>query len=178
VGQHLFGYSFATWRFHLRGIKLKGAYDIGWLRDLTVDRLMRRDPRVVASSLTLAEFEEQFPLGSAGSVFVVDDAGRYQGSVDVAKIHDVLGTASDKTKPVGSLVAGEPPLLLPSTSVRAAIDIFGSSAQEELAVVDSGKDRRIIGYLSEASALRRYSQELERRRAEEQGGSAIFAPEK
>jgi CIC family chloride channel protein len=62
--------------------------------------------------------------------------------------------------------------------VRAAIDIFGSAAREELAVVDSGKDRRIVGYLSEASALRRYSQELERRRAEEQGGSAIFAPEK
>jgi len=178
VGQHLFGYSFATWRFHLRGIKLKGAYDIGWLRDLTVDRLMRRDPRVVASSLTLAEFGEQFPLGSAGSVFVVDDAGRYQGSLDVAKVHDVLGNASDKQRQVGSLITGEPPLLLPSTSVRAAIDIFGSSAQEELAVVDSGKDRRIVGYLSEASALRRYSQELERRRAEEQGGSAIFAPEK
>src|SRR5689334_11964443 len=74
--------------------------------------------------------------------------------------------------------AEEPHLLLPSTSLRAAIDIFNSSAEDELAVVDSGKDRHIIGYLSEAAALRRYSQELERNRAEEQGESAIFAPEK
>ena len=139
---------------------------------------MRRDPRLVSSTLSLAAFAEQFPLGSGGSVFIVDEAGRYQGSLDVAKAHEILGTLADRQKPVGALVTGEPHLLLPGTSVRAAIDIFNASAQDELAVVDSGKDRRIVGYLSEAAALRRYSQELERRRAEEQGGSAIFAPER
>jgi CIC family chloride channel protein len=178
VGQHLFGYSFATWRFHQRGIKLKGAYDIGWQRDLTVERLMRRDPRIIAPTTTLADFAEQFPLGSGGSVFVVDEAGCYLGSLDVAKVHELLGTAADRQKPVSTLIAGEPHLLLPSTTVRAAIDIFNVSAQEELAVVESGKERRVVGYLSEAAALRRYYHELERRRAEEQGGSAIFAPEK
>jgi chloride channel protein, CIC family len=178
VGQHLFGYSFATWRFHLRGIKLKGAYDVGWLRDLTVDRVMRRDPRIVNLSLSLAEAAKQFPLGSGGSVFVSDDAGRYKGSIDVAKLHETLSGLPDQQKPVGALLGDEPHLLLPSTSLRAAIDIFNSSAEDELAVVDSGKDRHIIGYLSEAAALRRYSQELERSRAEEQGESAIFAPEK
>lgn len=178
VGQHLFGYSFATWRFHQRGMRLKGAYDVGWLRDLTVDRLMRRDPRIITPSVTLAEFVEHFPLGSGGSAFVVDEAGRYVGSLDVAKVHELLGTGSDRQKPVGSLIAGEPHILLPGTSVRAAIDIFNSSAQEELAVVDSGKERHIVGYLSEAAALRRYNHELERRRVDEQGGSAIFAPEK
>ncbi|MBV8577328.1 MAG: chloride channel protein, partial [Acetobacteraceae bacterium] len=30
-----FGYSFATWRFHLRGEAIRSAVDIGWMRNLT-----------------------------------------------------------------------------------------------------------------------------------------------
>jgi len=36
IVRRLFGYSFATWRFHLRGEAIRSAHDIGWLRDLTV----------------------------------------------------------------------------------------------------------------------------------------------
>jgi len=36
-------------------------------------------------------------------------------------------------------------------------------------VVSDAQERRIIGYVSEAYALRRYSEELERRRAEDVG---------
>ena len=40
-----FGYSFATWRFHLRGEAIRSAVDIGWMRNLTVGRMMRREVR-------------------------------------------------------------------------------------------------------------------------------------
>lgn len=40
-----FGYSFATWRFHLRGESIRSAHDIGWIRNLTVGRMMRTDVR-------------------------------------------------------------------------------------------------------------------------------------
>src|SRR3954453_5624986 len=46
VVRRLFGYSFATWRFHLRGETIRSAHDIGWLRDLTVGKLMRRNLRM------------------------------------------------------------------------------------------------------------------------------------
>lgn len=177
VGQHLFGYSFATWRFHLRGVKIRGAYDVGWMRDLTVENLMRRDPRIVPEALPLAEFVQQFPVGTIGSVFVVDSDNRYIGGLDPAKLNEMAATATDLQIPVGSLLTGEPSLLLPTTTLRAAIDIFNAAGVEEIAVVSSGSDRQIVGYLSEAMALRRYSRELERRRAEEQGSTGIFAPE-
>ncbi len=56
VTREVFGYSFATWRFHLRGETIRSAADIGWMRDLTVEqndapgradgaRLDRRSPR-------------------------------------------------------------------------------------------------------------------------------------
>src|SRR5579875_893937 len=45
--RRIFGYSFATWRFHLRGEAIRSAIDIGWMRNLTVGRMMRRDVRTV-----------------------------------------------------------------------------------------------------------------------------------
>ena len=64
VTREMFGYSFATWRFHLRGETIRSAADVGWMRDLTVARMMRRDVTSVDSAMTLAEFRGRFPLGS------------------------------------------------------------------------------------------------------------------
>ena len=44
-----FGYSFATWRLHVRGESIRSAQDVGWMRDLTAGRLMRTDmPKALA----------------------------------------------------------------------------------------------------------------------------------
>src|SRR6185437_12943331 len=67
-----FGYSFATWRFHLRGVPIRSGYDIGWIQDLTVGRLMRKDVHTVPSGTSIAEFRARFPLGGHKRVFVVD----------------------------------------------------------------------------------------------------------
>ena len=45
VTREFFGYSFATWRFHLRGETIRSAADVGWIRDLTVAQMMRADVR-------------------------------------------------------------------------------------------------------------------------------------
>ena len=47
VTRETFGYSFTTWRFHLRGESIRSAADIGWIRELTVRRMMRTDVRTV-----------------------------------------------------------------------------------------------------------------------------------
>ncbi|MBV9554716.1 MAG: chloride channel protein, partial [Alphaproteobacteria bacterium] len=65
VVRHWFGYSFATWRFHLRGVALHSPHDIGWLHDLQVANLMRRDFAVVPLAQPLAELCRQFPINAA-----------------------------------------------------------------------------------------------------------------
>ena len=47
ITRELFGYSFATWRLHLRGETIRSAADVGWIRDLTVRSLMRPDVATV-----------------------------------------------------------------------------------------------------------------------------------
>ena len=79
ITRELFGYSFATWRLHLRGETIRSAADVGWIRDLTVRRLMRPDMATVNVDMPVAEFRAKFPPGSKTQVVAVDDAGHYAG---------------------------------------------------------------------------------------------------
>src|SRR5712691_10863643 len=85
--RELFGYSFATWRFHLRGETIRSAADIGWMRDLTVEKMMRQDVETTKATTTIAQFREAFPLGSTAYVVAVDDLDRYVGLVLVGEAH-------------------------------------------------------------------------------------------
>jgi len=51
-------------------------------------------------------------------------------------------------------------------TIKAAVETFDEAEAEALAVVDSKVTRRVVGILTEAHALRRYSQESELRRRE------------
>src|SRR6266700_6571909 len=134
VTRETFGYSFATWRFHLRGETIRSAADIGWMRDLTVARMMRRDVKIVPADMTVSAFRAAFPLGSE------------------TRVRAILHNTRD--------------VLLPTMTIKAAVETFDEAEAEALAVVDSKVTRRVVGILTEAHALRRYSQESELRRRE------------
>jgi len=56
-----FGYSFTTWRLHLRGETIRGGQDVGWLRDLTVGRMMVRSPPVFPADRPARAFTRPCP---------------------------------------------------------------------------------------------------------------------
>ncbi len=170
-----FGYSFATWRFHLRGIAIRGAHDVGWLGELNVGRLMDRGPRTVPPNMPLAAFRKAFPLGAATRVFVVDEEGRYLGLIDVAGAHDRDLDDAETLLVVGEMIQGRDVALTVGDSIRTALSRFESAEIDLLPVVESSADRRLAGILSEAYALRRYAEEMARRRADELGERDIYA---
>ncbi len=59
--------------------------------------------------------------------------------------------------------------LLPAMSAKEAMALFEAAEAEALAVVDGARTRRVAGLLTEAHLLRRYGEELDRRRQEEVG---------
>lgn len=165
-----FGYSFATWRFHLRGEAIRSAVDIGWMRNLTVGRMMRREVRTVRGDTQLASFTRDFPLGLTDRVVVIDDAGKYAGIVLVAEAHTPSRRAPDKsTGTIIDLLHNSDDMLSPQMTIKEAVALFETVEADALAVVDSLETRRVIGLLTEQYALRRYSEELERRRRELSG---------
>ncbi|MBU6456811.1 MAG: chloride channel protein [Bradyrhizobium sp.] len=166
ITRELFGYSFATWRFHLRGETIRSAADIGWIRDLTVRSLMRPDLTTASASMPLEEFRSKFPLGSKTQVVAVDAEGRYAGIALVAEAH-----APDLQAVNGliDILHFQHVVLHPTMNIQEAIAIFDAAEAESLAVVETGGERRPIGVLSEAHAVRRYAEESEQRRREAVG---------
>jgi chloride channel protein, CIC family len=161
--REVFGYSFATWRFHLRGESIRSAADIGWMRELTVGKMMRRDIRTAAAAGTIGAFRDAFPVGSTTYVIAVDDDKRYAGMVRVADAHAAEVSPGEAVR---DLLHSANDMLLPGMAIKDAVLAFDRAEAESLPVVDSYLDRRVVGLLTEAHALRRYSAELERRRQE------------
>jgi CIC family chloride channel protein len=163
VTREFFGYSFTTWRFHLRGETIRSAADVGWIRDLTVAQMMRSDVRTTPVETTISSFREAFPLGSTNQVIAVDEDGRYAGMVILAEAHaaELPATAS-----LRDILHHADHVLLPQNTAQEAIAAFDRFEAEALAVVDSAEHRQVIGLLSEAHALRRYSDASERQRRE------------
>jgi chloride channel protein, CIC family len=157
----MFGHSFSTWRLHLRGETIRSANDVGWLRNLTVERMMRTDIGKVPTTTTIAACRHEFVLGSRHAVVVVNSADDYCGLVLLPELfsHE-LDTIADEIQVV-ELARYTDVTLLPDMNVKTAMKIFDDAEAEELAVLESAESRKVIGYLSESFARRRYVEEID-----------------
>jgi CIC family chloride channel protein len=170
-----FGYSFSTWRFHQRGVGIRGPHDIGWLADLTVGRLMREDAKTEPETTPLAELREKYPPGSVTRVFVVSEEGAYLGSLDVAALHEEKQPDVVASRTARAFARDGDVFLLSYENVRTALARFEEKEIETLPVLDSASEHRVMGYLTEQYALRRYNQALERRRSADLGDRDLFS---
>lgn len=171
VTRHYFGYSFSTWRFHLRGLRITGAYDIGWVNELTMLSLMQKDTKIMPGSMTLTELRTHVTPGNTHPVFVADTEGNYAGVIEASMIfaHDMDDKAD--TTMLATLAKGGDAFLLPKHNIQRALKLFAVSQQEDLVVVESKESRKILGHVSESHMLRRYANELEARNMAQSGAA-------
>lgn len=163
VVREMFGFSFATWRFHLRGETIRGPQDVGWVRELTVAKLMRPDVRTMRADVTIKKARKLFPLGSTKQVALESEDQRYVGLVSVVDLHtseEVNGEAVD------GFAGQRDTVLFPWMNIAEALEVFRASEADALVVLDGPATRKIVGLVSEAHALRRYGEELDRRNKE------------
>ena len=97
------------------------------------------------------------------------------GTLDMAVVHD-----PEQNQAIDGLVARDlateaKEFLIPEENVRIALGYFDKWQVEVLPVVSSTAGLQVIGDLTEAYALRRYNQELERRRNAELGERDLFS---
>lgn len=169
ITRHAFGYSFSTWRFHLRGLRIRGAQDIGWVNDHKVSDIMFSGTRTFPAHDTLAALREKIPAGSLKRVFLTGPANAYEGIVDVAEAHSAANDAESLARPALALAKAQKFFLLPAQNIREALDVFAAAQQEELPVLASAASAKIIGHASETHVLKRYAQALEKHSAEQAG---------
>jgi len=153
-----FGYSFSTWRLHLRGETIRSAHDVSWLRTLTAGRMMRADAPTIAADTTVEAFRRRFPLGSTRRVVGVDASGHYAGVIPVSAVH----AEPNSQEPVSGLMITRDQWLRPDMAIKEIMGVFDHTESDELAVLD--EQQGVLGVVSEAYATRRYAEELEKAR--------------
>jgi CIC family chloride channel protein len=159
VVRESFGYSFSTWRLHLRGETIRSAHDVGWIRTLTAGRMMRKDVATIAADATVAEFRRRFPLGATKRVVVLDPTGAYAGVIQVS---DAYADATDADQPIQTLAVNTDATLGPDMDIKEIMLAFDKTEADELAVL--APDLSVLGVVSESFATRRYAEELEKAR--------------
>lgn len=157
IVRETFGYSFSTWRLHLRGETIKSARDVGWVKTLTAGRMMRRDTAAIPAATTIAAFRRRVPLGATSRTVLVDTEDRYAGIVQTPAAH---AEGLDPQSPVGPLAINIDAALTPTMDIAEIMRRFDASGADELAVLDD--DRRVLGIVSESFVRRRYAEELEK----------------
>lgn len=169
VVRQVFGYSFSTWRLHLRGENIRSARDVGWVRNLSAGKMMRKDANHTAHDISVDEFRRRFPLGSTERVVLEDATGHYAGVVPVAVLY------ADNVQldaPVGDYAKHRDAALLADTDIVAIMKVFDATQADELAVIDS--DHQVLGVLSEGFVRKRYAEELEKRERELMGERVLW----
>ncbi len=152
-----FGYSFSTWRLHLRGTAIRSPRDIGWATMLTAGRMMRRSPPVVSESLTIGGFREAMPLGTTSRVVLEDGQGGYGGIVITAEAYD---PGLEVTAPLATLARLGDQMLGPDDDIEAILNRFERLQVDDIVVTD--QQGHILGLLTEKYVRRRYAEEIEK----------------
>jgi CIC family chloride channel protein len=159
--RELFGYSFSTWRLHLRGEVIRSARDIGWVRQLTAGKMMRKAPAAIPAVSSIAEFRRRTPLGSTSRVVLLDDADHYAGMVATANAY-VDGV--DRDAAIATLARRPDETVAPDRNIAEVMQAFDRLGVDDLAVVDP--DGALLGLLTETHVRKRYADELERNQRE------------
>jgi CIC family chloride channel protein len=132
---------------------------------------MRTDVPKARLAMTIGEFIKEFPALSTNQwVVVTSESGGYAGMVFVPDVQ-LAGLQGDTgvAAGLGKFARSPDVFLLPQMNIKLAVHYFEQSENEALAVVDNEKERHVIGLLTEAHVLRRYTDELDKARRELSG---------
>ena len=157
IARSAFGYSFSTWRLHLRGENIRSANDIGWIEDLTVGRMMSPDPPRIDVSASLTELCGLYPLGSARAIVATDADGRYAGLINLAEAHVHSQNGAGTARELARLADVT---LDPAMNAKTAMAIFDKTESDQLAVV-AASNGVPIGLLTEPYLARRYAEKAD-----------------
>ncbi len=162
VVRETFGYSFSTWRLHLRGQTIRSANDVGFLRSLTAGTMMRPARGTISAGASLAEARRRFPLGSISQAVITDETGAYAGLLPVAALYVEAADPAKAPTTVGALAEHKDAALSPEMTIKELMEAFDRIKADELVVVDPAG--LPLGMVSESYATRRYADELEKAR--------------
>jgi chloride channel protein, CIC family len=153
-----------------RGLDLSGGHDIGTLVTARAGDLMRDDHLVMASDEGLPALRANLLLAPHSEVFVHVE-GIFSGRLMLSDLGSLAyDTSQDEGRTVEELITSRDLFVYRDDALQSVVELFSSTEDSLLAVLDNPTDRRLVGCLHERDVMRAegaYAKTLERLRAEE-----------
>ncbi|CEK12041.1 chloride channel protein [Legionella hackeliae] len=160
IASHLtrywFGYSFSTWRFHIRGNDLLGPRDIGRLRELTFGDLQLNNPPRVSLETSI---DSALAITTATDLNVIALEERGRRFAGLISCNELLETFhSTPVLPLCNLARKPKFCVRKNEPLINYVEKLGENSAGEIAVLD--ENEQLIGLASEAAVLHRYLMEI------------------
>jgi CIC family chloride channel protein len=116
--------------------------------------LMRPDPVCIGENARFAEVVQTFVVNRHHNLYVVGNGREFRG---VIPLHEIKAFLNDpelaKLVIANDLLKEEFPTVTPETSLRETLEKFSTHAFERMPVIESERDRRLIGSISKTDLL-------------------------
>ncbi|KTD18086.1 chloride channel protein [Legionella jordanis] len=160
IASHLtrywFGYSFSTWRFHIRGNDLFGPRDIGRLRSLTFLEVPLNNPPRVHIDSPIEEALQKTSDTDMHVLAVEEMNGRFIGLIHCAEL--AQAAASKAPLALCNLVRKPDFCVQINEPLIKYIEKLGAGSPSDVAILNS--KAYLIGLATEAAILHRYLNEI------------------
>lgn len=170
VTQQFYSQSVFLEQLERRGVSLRGGRERGLLRSGTVRSLMDGEYATIAPEASLSEVRERLATAPWGELFVVDGEGGLLGTIVFGDMSSVAFDKSHDDDWTAERVARKrPPVLQSRDHLERAVQVFASSGEPHIAVVDSRESMKLLGLLHEHQVMAAYHRAVVQARREERG---------
>ena len=166
------GRSFFHWQLENRGLNLRGGRARHLLQTLTVADVLAKDYDRISERTTIAEIKSMFARLPHGTFVVVDDEERLIGTISFADLkHIGFDSSLDSLINARDVAHTQAPVPLLTDTLENVLAEMDVSGEEHLAVIESAKDKRVLGVIHHSDVLRAYNSALLEAQAEEHDGN-------
>ena len=167
LGKHYYGHSFFTKALAGRGVLIDGGREKMVLRGLTAENLMTTDYSTLSSKATFPQIRKEFLANDFSEIFIVDN-GIFKGIVTPSTMGKwMYDTKSDKGKKAQSVLVPPVDIITADTNVDDVMHLLEEDGDQNLPVVDSLDNNKILGVLMENDVLQAYCNVVEETRSSE-----------
>ncbi|HSS64508.1 MAG TPA: chloride channel protein [Gammaproteobacteria bacterium] len=164
VGYRIFGRSLFDVQLESQGFDLSLGRDRVMVEQRTVREFLSSDYTVVSAVNTLAQARDALLEGRRSAAYVVDESGKYMGSIVLNRLMELAASGGGLTDTVAKHAQPDALVLSPGDSIWKAMSMLEDFVGESIPVLEEG---RLAGVVFEGSIVKAYLETLNDLRREE-----------
>ena len=166
--------SIDTVDFSREGINIHEGREVSIMKSLRVGLAITEDVDFISERANINQLLLTFSETKSGFYFpVIDETGKMTGIISMTDVKNIIHRDSQErsAQTVGSICQRDIIMLTPDDSLYTAMQLFDIKGIEEIPVVESLKNRWVLGMLKRRSVISAYNREVLKKGISEKVGS-------